>query len=151
MTQQVFDVRRKLQSVPKNGIGWLLRYEMLPQNASLMFNFYRYPANGALQVQPVNPMDTDAFDALFPGVISVDCSLSGNEISAILRCPTLRRRPTLLKKLADGFLQAAEEIATETNFAGQRADAADAYNDNALTYGELSVLDAIFNGVDENE
>ena len=150
-TQLLFDVRRKLQRIPQDGVGWLLLNETLPENAGLMLNFYRYGSSEPLRAQPVFPTGDHAYDMLFPGVISVDCSLADGELSVLFRSPALRRPPELLRELADGFVSALREITETADFSGQRADAADAFADDALTYGELTALDAIFNGVDDDE
>ena len=150
-TQLLFDLRRKLQRVPQDGVGWLLLNEKLPEKAGLMFNFYRYRSGDTLRAQPVFPTGEHAYDMLFPGVISVDCSLADGDLSVLFRSPALRRPPQLLRELADRFASALREITEIADFSGQRADAADAFTDDTLTYRELSALDAIFNGVDDDE
>ena len=79
------------------------------------------------------------------------CVLSSGALNVRFCSPALRRRPELLRELTEGFLHTLNEIAAYTGFSGRMADAADTYSDDALTLGELSALNAIFNGVDEDE
>lgn len=150
MAQLLFSVRRELRRVPQSGVGWLLLNETLPEKAGLMFNFYR-SGGEVLGAQPVFPSEDRLYGILFPAVISVDCVLSSGALNVRFCSPALRRRPELLRELTEGFLHTLNEIAAYTGFSGRMADAADTYSDDALTLGELSALNAIFNGVDEDE
>ena len=151
VSQLVFDVRRKLQRIPQSGIGWLLLYNDLPANVDLLFNFYRYRSDEKTKLQPVLPNGEHSFDAEFPGMISADCSFVDGKITVLFRAPPLRRAKDLLNNLKTQFLQALKEITDRTDFSSERADSADKYSDNDLTYSEMSMLDKMFNNTDYNE
>ena len=150
-TKQLFAVRRTIQEAPCNGIGWLLKYGELPKNADLIYNFYRLPTEDTnlSSAEPIIPEGESAYDMLFPGAISVDCEYRGGRIVVRFRCPPMPRPATVLRDLSREFENAVREIAKHTDFSGIRADAADGYSDNALSYDELTTLESMFNGTDE--
>ena len=142
---------RNLQAVPKNGIGWLLKYEELPQNADLLFNFYRYSDDTDSFAKPVMNTGEEDMNALFPGMISVDCELRNNAVTVHFRVPKLKRSPELMQKLAQGFILAAKEI-SELNLNGEMLPAeTEQFSDNSLSGKEWSALESIFNRTDDNE
>ena len=151
VTQQVFSIRRKLQRVPMGGVGWLLLNEALPQNASLLFRFDRCRCMDLFDTQPMILTGESAADLLFPGIVSTDCIFADGKIAVSMRCPALRRRSSLLREIAGGFLRALQEIINETDFSEVGADSADGYADPILTYSELTALNSIFNGIGEDE
>ena len=54
-------------------------------------------------------------------------------------------------KFAEDMEAALKEVAAEADFGALRADTADRYTDDSLTYHELTALDALFNRTDEDE
>ena len=144
-------VHRTLQKVPNNGIGWLLKYEKLPENADLLFNFYRYREEVTSVAAPVIENEAIALDSLFPGIISVDCELRENNIFVHIRAPRLKRSEKLLQNLADGFIDAAKEI-SELQLKGKTLPSeVERFSDNSLSSEDWSALESLFNGMDENE
>jgi hypothetical protein len=151
VTKQLFSVRRTMREVPYNGVGWLLKYGELPENADIIFNFYRVRDidEQLSAAEPVLPAGDGAYDTLFPGAVSVDCEYRGGHVLVRFRCPPMRRQPQILKKLSLAFEKAVREIAQNADFTGGRADAADGYSDDALTYDEFTALESIFDETDD--
>ena len=140
IASEIISVKETMRRIPRNGIDYLILSDALHNSTDIIFNFYQ---NSVLDKEE----DLVAFGSetsLFPGKISVDCSVINNTLSVYISVPKGKHKAGIAEDLGAELKKQIESIIDICTKTDEVIRTASDFSDDSLTEAELLEVKDIF-------
>ena len=144
-TQTVVRIKETLRRTSKGGLDYLLLHNRLHRNADILFNYYKAENKNDAVV---------AFQggkALFPGKINVSCFVENDEMQVQIGVPSCPHKKGIAKALGTAFQNQISEMTKRFAYSDSITKTRSDFSDRDLKESELDDMEALFNGMGDNE
>jgi aryl carrier-like protein len=143
--QTVVRIKETLRRTSKGGLDYLLLHKGLHRNADILFNYYKVEnENDAI-------VAFQGEKALFPGTINVSCLAENGEMQVQIGVPVCPHKKGIAKVLGTAFQNQISEMTKRFVCSDSITKTRSDFSDRDLKESELDDMEALFNGMEDNE
>ena len=131
-----------MRRISRNGIDYLLLSDGFHKNTDVIFNFYQNNGTNSLIRNGLIGFNADT--SLFPGKISVDCTITNDALSVSISVPQGNHKAQLSRELGDEFKNQIEDIVALCTATDTVVKTLSDFSDDKLTRNELNEINNIY-------
>ncbi len=142
LADALIDTKETMRRISRNGIDYLLLSDGFHKNTDVIFNFYQNNGTNSLIRNGLIGFNADT--SLFPGKISVDCTITNDALSVSISVPQGNHKAQLSRELGDEFKNQIEDILALCTATDTVVKTLSDFSDDKLTRNELNEINNIY-------
>ncbi len=142
ISDAIIKTKEAMRHVPYNGIGYLMLFENLCDNISIIFNYFN--GNQKEENSNDNLIDFCSDGAVFPGKLTVDCVIVNGALQAEFKLFAHTTAKGLTEQLAQSFKHQLERLIDKCTGSEQHIKTISDFSDTSLLQSELDDIEALF-------